>query len=42
MDWPKLDFFSLFDLLAVRVFLSILLVIELFKVIKGRLKRPPR
>jgi len=37
-----LDFFSRFDLLAVRVFLSALLVLELGKVIKGRLKRPPR
>jgi len=40
MDWPNLDSFSFFDLLAVRVFLSILLVIELFKVIKGTFKRP--
>jgi hypothetical protein len=38
--WP--DFFSIFDLLVVRIFLSTLLVVELFKVLKTKLKRPPR
>jgi hypothetical protein len=42
MDGPNPDFFSFFDLLVVRIFLSTLLVLELFKVIKGRLKSPPK
>jgi len=39
---PDPDFFSRFDLLTVRIFLSALLVLELGKILVGRLKRPPK